>query len=202
MGGIGGVMKFEGFLLSRFLHPIDVAFRSSFDKLSSDSTTYNRSPFQSRFRQFSAFHWEAERFHHVPEATEKFNHAKSFHTGSGRKIGELDAELVRSGVLQKVLETVAAALPIPVERYWIGVNQVRVIADDDNLGSPAPSLHQDGYDFSCHVAVERRNVSGGASIIATNNHYEEKWNSVESNCREPHSPDPRRPLIRNRDQKR
>ena len=79
-----------------------------------------------------------------------------------------DEELESSMAIEEMLAEMVSTMPIrEPSDFMFGVNLVRVIANDTNLGSPAPGLHQDGYAFSLHLNVSRENVSGGASIIAT-----------------------------------
>jgi hypothetical protein len=79
-----------------------------------------------------------------------------------------DARLRDSRAIEAFLAHLVPAMPLRVpEDYAVGINLVRVVADNTNMGSPAPGLHQDGYDFSCHVNVARQNVSGGASLLAS-----------------------------------
>ena len=38
---------------------------------------------------------------------------------------------------------------------------------------PAPSLHQDGYEYSLHLNVSRKNIQGGESILSPSSHEED-----------------------------
>ncbi|WP_051877076.1 2OG-Fe dioxygenase family protein [Streptomyces natalensis] len=53
------------------------------------------------------------------------------------------------------------------EELTIGVHQMRVIADDEHTGYPAPEgFHHDGFDYVAVTAVAQDNVNGGTSMIA------------------------------------
>ncbi|MEZ8069060.1 MULTISPECIES: 2OG-Fe dioxygenase family protein [unclassified Vibrio] len=48
----------------------------------------------------------------------------------------------------------------------IGVHQIRITANDDYNGLPAPEgPHQDGFDFVCTLCIDKRNIAGGNSIV-------------------------------------
>jgi hypothetical protein len=160
-------MRFETFLFSKVLKPIDGTLAESFSRLASDNIAYNSSSFVSRYRHFSAFAHRDGTYQWNEEIRALFNSRRPFHTSHGESdLRSIDPALISSGQVQALLLDVSRCLPIDCERYAVGVNQIRVKADDDHMGSPAPSLHQDGYDYSCHLAVRRENASGGTSIIS------------------------------------
>ncbi len=50
--------------------------------------------------------------------------------------------------------------------YEIGVHQIRVIADNQNMGIPAPEgIHQDGFDYISILSVNSQNLAGGVSVL-------------------------------------
>jgi hypothetical protein len=160
-------MMFETFLFSKLLQPVDPTVAASFGDLAPDNIAYNKSSFVSRYRHFSAFAYAGGTYRLDAGLGPLFNRRRSYHTSHGEsELWPIDPVLLGSGRVQDLLLQVARCLPIAPERYAVGVNQIRVRADDEHMGSPAPSLHQDGYAFSCHIAVRRENVSGGTSIIS------------------------------------
>lgn len=55
---------------------------------------------------------------------------------------------------------------LPECHYSIGVHQIRVTADDNNMGKPAPEgIHQDGFDFVMVVCFAASNTAGGNSLL-------------------------------------
>jgi hypothetical protein len=158
---------FDSFFLSKLTAALPEELAASFEGLAPDTISYNRASGGSRRRHFGAFKYGDGWFSRCPSLSDCFNGQRDFHLEyEERQPQGLSASLVDGGIVMTLLDQIAPALPIPLEAYAIGVNQIRVTADDDNMGSPAPGLHQDGYDFSCHLAVGRRNVSGGTSIIS------------------------------------
>ncbi len=139
-----------------------------FDDLEPDVIDYKRTGFRSRLRRFGAFALTGERFEHSPALQEHFNRPKKFHSQyQACQPAPLRPGVVASGICDALLQAVLATSPIKRgEDFMFGINLVRVCADDDHMGAPAPGLHQDGYDYSCHINVARQNVSGGTSILA------------------------------------
>lgn len=140
----------------------------TFNGLSPDTVDYNNSSVRTRFRNFSAFSWHEGRPVVTPSVAHRFNSQQPFHTFyAGAKPAELQTELLASGDVQRILAGVCAQLPVDGSDFDIGFNQIRVIALADAQGNPAPSFHQDSYDYSCHINVARQNVVGGKSIVAS-----------------------------------
>lgn len=160
--------ELQGFIMGRLLDPLPPAAIAGFSKLKSDVIGYSASGSRTRRRAFSAFSYDGGRFGYAPRLEEKFNTRRPFHTEFGvERPAAIEQELIAADVPQTVLRAVAPSLPIPLDRYAVGFNMIRVAANDDQMGSPAPGLHQDGYEFSCHLAVGRSNAAGGTSILAT-----------------------------------
>lgn len=160
--------EFKGFVCGRLLTSLAPGLKTAFSSLEYDVIAYNKARHLSRRRAFTAFALEHGRYKRVGTAHPRFNAMRAFHTSyKGDQPAPIADELVEAEFPQEVLAAVAPSLPVPIERYAIGFNMIRVTATDDEMGSPAPGLHQDGYDFSCHLAVSRSNAAGGTSIIAT-----------------------------------
>jgi hypothetical protein len=163
--------QLAGYVMGRLLDPLPPAMLAGFTDLEADVIGYTRSGSRTRKRAFSAFAFEQGEFVHAPALVSSFNSRRPFHSefGANGPVA-IDERLIAGGVPQALLTAVAPSLPIAIERYAIGFNMIRVTADDDQMGSPAPGLHQDGYEFSCHIAIARSNAAGGTSILATAQH--------------------------------
>lgn len=158
---------FSNYLLGRLSASLTRELGSVFSSLPPDPVDYKRNGFQSRFRSFSAFHYAEGAFQEDSSLLKHFNHQKEFHTN--QPSGELSSLVDESNghTLKKLLAEILASSPVKDgTEYYYGINAVRVIANDHFMGAPAPGLHQDGYQFSCHINIARENVSGGMSIIA------------------------------------
>jgi hypothetical protein len=142
--------------------------KAHFEHLEADVIDYKRNGYQSRSRRFGAFSFNGEQFEHDPSLRRHFNQVRQFHTHhTGSQPAGLTEASLGTDVYNALLHAVVATSPIKQARdYMFGINLVRVCADDDHMGAPAPGLHQDGYDYSCHINVTRQNVSGGTSILA------------------------------------
>ena len=159
--------EFGSFLLGKFLEGIPATLKNAFSQLKPDPIEYRETNFQSRHRSFSSYRISDDEVANDPDLATLFNGARTFHKVYGEAVPEPDAEVVGSAAIEAFLANLIPAMPLrDPSRFAIGVNLVRVIANEVNMGSPAPGLHQDGYDFSCHVNISRRNVSGGCSILA------------------------------------
>jgi hypothetical protein len=160
-------MMFETFLFSKILKPIDATLVDSFARLIPDNVSYNKSTFVSRHRSFSTFEYKDGNYELNEGLKPLFNRRRPFHTShGGSELASIDPALLGSGQVQALLLELSKCFPIERDSYAVGVNQIRVKTDDEHMGSPAPGLHQDGYEYSCHLAVHRENVSGGTSIIS------------------------------------
>lgn len=162
--------EFKSFLMGKILEEMPAGLPAAFDRLSPDAIDYRDTDFQSRRRCFSCYNIEDSAVRFAPELDPLFNGDRNFHVKktSANRVPLPDAELVASGAIESFIAGLVPAMPLrDIEEFAIGINLVRVVANKTNMGSPAPGLHQDGYDFSCHVNVARHNVSGGASLLAT-----------------------------------
>jgi hypothetical protein len=162
------VSELAGFIMGRLLDPLPSAVTNGFASLPGDVIGYTGSGSSTRRRAFSPFVFERGEFRHSPALARRFNRRRPFHTEFGdAQPAPIGDSLLADQVPQTLLGKVAPSIPIAVERYAVGFNMIRVVADDDRMGSPAPGLHQDGYEFSCHIAITRSNAAGGTSILAT-----------------------------------
>lgn len=160
-------MNFTSYILGRIPSTLVKDLAAAFDHLPADVIDYKRNGFLSRFRSFGSFSWVDEQFQPDAGVLELFNKKKDFHTANLGQPAALQEQTLASDVLPRLLTTIVAHSPLKdAADYAFGVNLIRVRANDDFMGAPAPGLHQDGYDFSCHLNIARQNVSGGASIIA------------------------------------
>ncbi|WP_394828669.1 2OG-Fe dioxygenase family protein [Pendulispora albinea] len=161
-------LEFRSYILGRLPAVLVDNLRAHFDHLEPDVVDYKNNGFHSRSRRFGAFAFTGERFEHDPALLEHFNKPKKFHAQTvARHPAPLTEASLASGVCDELLQTVLAFSPLKWGReYFFGINFVRVRANDQFMGAPAPGFHQDGYDYSCHINVARQNVSGGTSILA------------------------------------
>ncbi|PZU68652.1 2OG-Fe dioxygenase family protein [Sphingobium sp.] len=161
-------MQFSGYILGKLPSAITSDLAALFTLLPPDIIDYKSNGFQSRFRCFGAFRGDGEGFAPDINVRDRFNHKKKFHTDNrDRHPAPLPQEALQEGLIERLLKTIFSGSPLKSHRgYLYGVNLIRVTANDDFMGAPAPGLHQDGYDYSCHINIARNNVSGGASIIA------------------------------------
>lgn len=140
-------MSFNGFMFN------------SFDKAVIDSN------FNSRKRHFSSFLFKNGNLIMSEKLSILFNHKQTFHTKfSDSKLSDLSIDCL--DFLIPVLSNIISKLPISSSEYAIGINQVRVICEKDKPGATAPSFHQDGYDYSLHLCINRSNIINGESKIA------------------------------------
>jgi hypothetical protein len=162
--------EFTSFLIGKILEELPTGLTSAFKRLTSDTIDYRETNFKSRHRCFSCYRIEDGNVHLAPELEQLFKGKRNYHVTktSDNRIPLPDIELIESRAIEIFITYLLPAMPLrDLDAYAIGINLVRVIANDTNMGSPAPGLHQDGYKFSCHVNVARQNVSGGASLLAS-----------------------------------
>lgn len=161
-------LDFTTYIRGELAAELVAELKTHFEDLDPDVIDYKRTGYQSRSRRFGTFAFTGERFDHDPSLRQHFNHAKHFHTHhTGCQPAALTEASLATGVYDALLQAVLASSPIKNGRdFMFGINLVRVRADDEHMGAPAPGLHQDGYDYSCHINITRQNVSGGTSILA------------------------------------
>jgi hypothetical protein len=153
---------------------ISQALSKHFAELKPDSLSYINTNFISRFRSFGEYRFNGDTFDHTKVNDPRFNPKLAVHTKhSNSNINEISDSLIRDKEIPNLLKLLSVYLPINVNDYLIGVNLVRVIADQNNFGNPAPSLHQDSYEYSLHLNIGRQNVSGGTSLLSYSNRPED-----------------------------
>jgi hypothetical protein len=144
-------------------------FLATWDDLPRDE--YVKAPHPGRFRRYGTFAFDrlTEKLEPLPAApffqSTKLN---SYAGGIHRKFAPLAEGTSENSVLRATLYAGLAAFVAPDdERGWeIGVHQIRVIGRSDQPGSPTPEgVHKDGFDFVGMHIVNRRNVTGGETIL-------------------------------------
>jgi hypothetical protein len=61
---------------------------------------------------------------------------------------------------------------LPEGNYQFGIHQIRILADDEHVGKPAPEgIHQDGFDYILVACYATINVAGGNSILVDANSH-------------------------------
>lgn len=157
----------EPFVFHRLSHLFSSRFLASFDRLEADPVDYRLTDVCSRFRRFGAFRASGGRVIYDAALETFFNHMRPFHARfDARSVAPLLRESLDGGEFEGIVRAVSSNPILGGASFAVGVNQVRVVATPEAPGSTAPGLHQDGYDFSCHVAVSRRDVSGGVSVLS------------------------------------
>jgi hypothetical protein len=145
-----------------------------FPKLQQDSLSYiTNNQFKSRFREFGQFKYKNNKFERV-SINNLFNPKLTVHTKhNNSKLSEIEDNEELNNSLSNFLEELSNFTTVDIKEYDIGINIVRVTADQNNFGNPAPSLHQDNYDYSLHINFARQNVCGGTSLLASGNQPED-----------------------------
>ena len=138
------------------------AVRVTFDKLALDP--YVRSPKAFRYRAFAQGKAVGSNI--------EWNTSRSFfqETWNNPYAGGMRREFapIESDVLAFLATAVIPELMIATgeDDASIGVHQIRIVADDEQPGLPAPEgVHQDGFDYIAVIVVRRQNVSGGVSLV-------------------------------------
>jgi hypothetical protein len=136
--------------------------RDSFDDLPVDD--YLRGSFPFRRRRYSRARAEGGEVCWLAAGPFRQSAAhNAYAEGKARRFKELD-DVVRGPLAGVVVPALLAHLPAGV--YDVGVHQVRVLADDEHVGEPAPEgVHQDGFDYIGIVPVRRDNVRGGVTQL-------------------------------------
>jgi hypothetical protein len=136
--------------------------RDSFDDLPVDA--YLRGSFPFRRRRYGRARAEGgEVCWLAAGAFRQSSEHNAYAQGKARRFKEL-GDVVRGPLAGAVVPALLARLPGGV--YDVGVHQIRVLADDEHVGEPAPEgVHQDGFDYIAIVSVRRDNVGGGVTQL-------------------------------------
>ena len=142
------VSNLNSYMIGKKLSPFQSDLSAAFFRLEGDTIEYRATDFRSRFRCFSAYKIQDSGIVRDDDQLSKFNLTKDFHTQlSNNEVRQPDERLVESKAIEALLAEMVSSMPVRRQQdYAFGVNLVRVIASDTHIGSPAPSLHQDGYN--------------------------------------------------------
>lgn len=135
---------------------------SSFDLLPEDP--YLNSKFCYRKRRYSTGILQADHFTWLENELPFYQSTdiNKYNGGVARYFAPI-SEQIRLDI-EEILTTIHQFLPSRF--YKVGIHQLRVIANELNLGHPAPEgIHQDGFDFLAIICVNSLNVKGGVSSI-------------------------------------
>ena len=77
-------------------------------------------------------------------------------------------ESLEDNVLQEIEKHILPNIlvELPKFEYQIGIHQIRVFCNNNNLGLPAPEgIHQDGFQFIAICCIASKNINGGVTQI-------------------------------------
>jgi hypothetical protein len=144
------------------LGEIDADLKLSFNDLPSDDHLPSRFPYRSR--RYSRCHFTSGAITWLSEnpfyQSAEYNPLAAGQLRMFHPLKEQTKDKIASVFIP------AVAQHVPGDRFTIGVHQIRIIATDQEMGKPAPEgIHRDGFDFVAVVAVSRKNVNGGVTML-------------------------------------
>ena len=140
-----------------------------FDRYTKGDFNYRRRRFHSGkiSKESQATVWDLE-----PSLFKQSLSINKYAGGVERQFPAINVE-VRKYIAEHVLLQLLALLP-PANNYQVGLHQIRVISDEEHMGKPAPEgIHQDGFDYIAVFCINKKNISGGDSIIVNANNYDD-----------------------------
>ena len=145
------------------IHPNQL--KTSYCNLGNDSLTYSaQTAKKTRKRNFSSFVFNNNSLQQAPKKTGLFLQKKNFHYSyAGTQPSSIHHDII--GTLSTIIQAISIYLPESKEQYIYGINQIRVYSTAKTPGIPAPQAHQDGFDYSCHICMNRHNIIGGISKL-------------------------------------
>ena len=154
------------------LQEIDDALKKSFAILPDDE--YLKSVKKFRKRRYSTGFIKDNQLHWGKTKEKPFEQSKSInkYVGNIKRNFKPLTKVVKSYMEKVFLTNVLKHLP-PSD-YEIGVHQIRVVADNQNMGVPAPEgIHQDGFDYVSILSVSNQNAAGGVSILLSSQNHQD-----------------------------
>ncbi|WP_234426902.1 2OG-Fe dioxygenase family protein [Streptomyces niger] len=150
------------FTLSAAVH-LSEEFLESYADLPADE--HLRDGHRFRYRAFGKAQVKGERFLWEDEVSFfQEGDINAYAGGRERKfapLGDAAREFAESFVNSRRTRGIVTA-----EEFHIGCHQIRITADDEHPGLPAPEgFHQDGFDYVAVTCVATENVSGGISLV-------------------------------------
>lgn len=139
--------------------------QGGFLNLGIDNISYTKRP-EKRWRSFSSYIFDKSLsiWKKKDSIESKFNHQMDFHTVRASR--SLEKVTLSEHQVSRLLDSVSVITGVDLKQFYVGLNLVRVEVDGNTSGFPAPDFHQDGYDASCHINIQRMNVRGGESKVS------------------------------------
>ena len=120
-----------------------------------------------RFRRFSHVRVLGHRLVKLPHTF--FYQSKDYNPLLGnvkREYPELEDELLECDAFKEMILTFFDFCRLCSNSTEIGVHQIRIIADPQQVGNPAPEgIHQDGVDLVGIVCIQRDQIEGGETHL-------------------------------------
>lgn len=155
---VGKINKFNSVLLESFHHlsPDTISYDAKFSEI----------PFISRLRALHCLKYNNNQLTPDEDHCYLFAQQRTFHSLYQPKLPQM---IKRNVLLQikKILEHIIISSSLIKRPAWMGINQIRMISKEGIEGHVAPNFHQDGYNQSIHLCVNRHEVEGGVSMIST-----------------------------------
>ncbi|AWN35360.1 2OG-Fe dioxygenase family protein [Methylobacterium radiodurans] len=140
--------------------------RHIFSDLPPDERFYSEMRKGTRFKAILGFAFEAGAWRYEPDLTSVFSR------NPGESLDPRFQDVLLSAA-RSVTDVLEMVLPFQIRDYRIGMNFIRVTCSCDTIGDNSPPFHRDGFKRSLHICVERKNISGGISIVSSDPRGEE-----------------------------
>lgn len=105
------------------------------------------------------------------ESSQEFMQASEINSYAGGMRREFDSVPEKAMPhIEKMITSVSKEIIRDDDAYAIGVHMIRINADTDQWGFPAPEgVHQDGFDYVMTAVINLHNVSGAVSSVIRDN---------------------------------
>lgn len=159
---------------------LDPELFDSFQKLPVDQFLNTNEPFQYRFRRYGSgsiknlqVSWDEQQTCFLQN--ENLN---NYAGGVNRNFPPLE-EQTKKFIIKNIITPIMYEF-LPKSDYTFGAHQIRIKANDQYMGRPAPEgIHQDGFDYVAVCCINANNVTGGDSILVDVNDYNKKLVDTE-----------------------
>lgn len=152
----------------------------SFNNLPADTFLRKNEPYEYRYRRYdsgeiikSELKWD-----NTPNDFLQDTSINSYVGGVSRKFATLEPTIkifVSNIIVKRIVEK-----SIPKNNYKLGVHQIRIRANDNFIGKPAPEgIHQDGFDYVAVSCIDLNNISGGTSVLVDSQDYKKIYLSKD-----------------------
>ena len=171
--------------LSMQVDKLDNSIIHSFKNLPVDEFLNANEPYKYRYRRYgsakvidSLILWK-----HIPESFLQNAKINKYAGDISRSFPTLEADLQRfvgDHIISLVIDK-----SIPSGNYEIGVHQIRITANDQYMGKPAPEgIHQDGFDYVAVSCIDMDNIVGGTSVLVDPKDHRKTFLEKELSCGE------------------